>query len=359
MNNLFIVGPMISQHIQSWYEGWENEAKLHIFTIHPGGRKPPDYAVIHNVKITGTRLDFLLLIPIFLYHWYKLKPKITNFHYLSSYGLLALFLPKNGLILNTWGSDVNLPYKSKSYIRRWFINKALNKFIWINAPAKHIKEKLIRLGADENIIDVFQYGINVGIPSQSLNKRKNERIVFISNRNWQPVYNISKIIKEFLSWQKISKYDAELWIYGRGNEREKRDIMDSLIVYNVLLQSKIIFKGYTEKQNMLNEITNANIYISIPKRDGTPLSLLEAMNLGLYPIVSDIDANHEWLTEKSAIFVDINKRNSLQNAFEKAIENYYQSNWQTTNHSMIYKYANANINVPRFQEMIIKLIKQN
>jgi glycosyltransferase involved in cell wall biosynthesis len=37
--------------------------------------------------------------------------------------------------------------------------------------------------------------------------------------------------------------------------------------------------------------------ISIPKSDGTPVSLLEAMAAGCLPILSDLPVYHDWITD--------------------------------------------------------------
>lgn len=40
------------------------------------------------------------------------------------------------------------------------------------------------------------------------------------------------------------------------------------------------------------------LFISIPTSDATSLSLLEAMSYGVYPIVSNLPANLEWIMDK-------------------------------------------------------------
>jgi glycosyltransferase involved in cell wall biosynthesis len=40
-----------------------------------------------------------------------------------------------------------------------------------------------------------------------------------------------------------------------------------------------------------------DVYVSASLSDTTSVSLLEAMACGLFPIVTDIPANHEWITD--------------------------------------------------------------
>ena len=48
---------------------------------------------------------------------------------------------------------------------------------------------------------------------------------------------------------------------------------------------------------MLEALHSGSCYISASLSDGTANSLLEAMAAGLFPIVSDIPANREWIAD--------------------------------------------------------------
>ena len=45
----------------------------------------------------------------------------------------------------------------------------------------------------------------------------------------------------------------------------------------------------------MDELRRATIYLSASLSDSTSVSLLEAMALGAYPVLSDIPANREWI----------------------------------------------------------------
>lgn len=47
-----------------------------------------------------------------------------------------------------------------------------------------------------------------------------------------------------------------------------------------------------------NLLYKNDVFISIPSSDSTSVSLLEAMCCGLFPIVSDLPANREWIHDK-------------------------------------------------------------
>jgi glycosyltransferase involved in cell wall biosynthesis len=61
------------------------------------------------------------------------------------------------------------------------------------------------------------------------------------------------------------------------------------------LDGRVSFTGKVHNDELLEILRRHNVYLSASLWDGTSLSLLEAMAMGLFPIVSDIRANAAWL----------------------------------------------------------------
>jgi glycosyltransferase involved in cell wall biosynthesis len=349
---VFIVGPLTSQHIQQWYKKFNDQVlnmPVHVFTVHPGGESLPDNFIIHSAKITGSRLDFLFLMPVLLCFFLLKRPKIVNFHFVSSYGLLALLLPKHNsaFFLHTWGSDVNMTYDAMPGLKCRLASKALKKMDWINAPANHIKRKLVAIGAAEEKIDVYQYGVDVDFIRRLVREKQALPLVFVSNRNWQAIYRIPALVEAFLEWQTRTPKHAELWLFGSGSDADRAAVTDVIKRYDPEVQSKIKIMGYTPKHEMLEKIAAAHFFVSIPTRDGSPVSLLEAMLLRLYPIVSDIDANKEILSDKTALFWQAEDNRHLVSLFEKAVEMDISSALEE-NVEHVVTTADINVNLSRF-----------
>ena len=125
---------------------------------------------------------------------------------------------------------------------------------------------------------------------------------------------------------------------------------------------QLFFQGYTNKKDMLKQMQSSNIYISIPSRDGTPLSLLEAMALGLYPIVSSIDANHEWISSNNGVFVnDMSNIEEISEAMSKSMDFIYSENkdYLHSNYEQVKNKADISVNIPHFyKKSIISCIKK-
>jgi glycosyltransferase involved in cell wall biosynthesis len=357
---VMVVGPTISQHIQKWFSAsalTKQLAPLEVFTLHNGGIEFQTPVRITHFKIFGNRVDFVLCIPLFWLKWCILRPKVTNFHFISSYGLLSLLLPKKNLILNTWGSDVNLAYKSKSRLKRWLIKRALMRFAWINAPAEHLKQKLVELGAQASKIEVFQYGIDFDqMPDSIDTAHSNSTLRFVSNRNWQTIYRIEHVINGFAHYlQTNPNIDAQLYVFGGGDLHDNKKLERVLDCFPLEVRNNIHLKGYMERTAMLQFIASCDFYISIPERDGTPLSVLEAMFLGLYPIVSDIDANREILCDEHATYVDLADSFSLANALGAAVTKHKIGDWRNINRKRVIENFDLLKNSALFQQRILNL----
>lgn len=57
----------------------------------------------------------------------------------------------------------------------------------------------------------------------------------------------------------------------------------------------IEFLGGLDRETLRDEMQRAELYVSMALSDGTSSSLLEAMAVGCFPVLSDIPANREWL----------------------------------------------------------------
>jgi glycosyltransferase involved in cell wall biosynthesis len=57
------------------------------------------------------------------------------------------------------------------------------------------------------------------------------------------------------------------------------------------------FTGRVNRRDLVNYLNAADIYVSTSHSDGTSLSLLEALAVGLPAVVTDVPANLEWIKD--------------------------------------------------------------
>ena len=91
---------------------------------------------------------------------------------------------------------------------------------------------------------------------------------------------------------KLPKYRL---IFTSGGEKlpEVRALADRLIPPAV--RARIEFFEGVSYGTILETLSRSPIFVSMSRSDGTATSLLEALGTGLYPVLSDIPQNREWI----------------------------------------------------------------
>jgi glycosyltransferase involved in cell wall biosynthesis len=87
--------------------------------------------------------------------------------------------------------------------------------------------------------------------------------------------------------------DALCTIAGDGPDRAQYEALTR----ELGLDDTIHFVGWTDPPRLAELLRTHRIYVSASRADGASVSLFEAMACGSYPVVSDIDANREWVRD--------------------------------------------------------------
>lgn len=176
------------------------------------------------------------------------------------------------------GSDIlTMPQKGWAY-------KAMLKYILkrsqaYNAGSPYLLEQMQRYCPKRSEILLANLGIN---PIKPLEK---ENIVF-SNRLHSPLYRIDEVIKAFAKFVSKPEFaDWRLVVAATGKEKEFQQLSQSLGI-----EDKVKFVGWLSQKENAEYYAKSKIYISLPKSDSFPISLLEAMSGECLCIVSDLPA---------------------------------------------------------------------
>ena len=176
------------------------------------------------------------------------------------------------------GSDIlTMPKKGWAY-------KAMLKYILkhsqaYNAGSHYLLEKMQKYCPKRSEILLANLGFN---PIQA---QKKENIIY-SNRLHSPLYRIDNIIKAFANF--VSKPQFEDWqlvVAATGKEKEFQQLSQSLGI-----EDKVKFVGWLSQKENAEYYAKSKIYISLPKSDSFPISLMEAMSGECIPVISDLPA---------------------------------------------------------------------
>ena len=202
------------------------------------------------------------------------------------------------------------------------------------------------------------------IYSYPLNQPKRDDLLIdnelkiISVRNFDDLYNIDKIIKSLSIFTGKNEIYVTLYIAGRGDENSTKSIKE-LARIHANDKLKIEFKGFLDSSSFNDVLLDAQVVMSIPDMDGTPLSVLESIYVGLIPILSDIDANHEWITKDCGYFVNPNDIEGIVDtifSLHSELNGKSLSQILLKNRNIVLKNACYEINTKRLKDAILSCI---
>ncbi len=236
----------------------------------------------------------------------EISPDLIHIHQVNRVAYFvsrAAFKLRIPVITTAWGSDVLvIPQANKFY--RYLVHKTLERSSIVTADSKEMIAAMNSVYVGGEKYRLLQYGVDL-IPSLP-----KEKIIY-SNRLHEKLYRIEQIIdyaEDFFQ----SHPDWQLVIGATGSET----ITLMKLVEQKNLNDKITFVGWLEKSDNQNWYARASIYISIPKHDGTAVSLLEAMSAGCIPVVSNLEVSKEWISDGENGVIEKQGVNPLEEALK-------------------------------------------
>jgi glycosyltransferase involved in cell wall biosynthesis len=315
--HISVVTPKVYQ--KSHYVEEQKGIKVHRFPFFSGNRRLIEYKKIPYLRMLLYYLTgFFLTIYVVLKHHCHL----IHAHWAIPAGLIGVLggaLLKIPVIVTIHGSDFRIG-TTKTYI----VKKI---FLYVCKRAKHIisvsevfKRGIEKLGIRGEKISVFPMGVNEPFLRSLINQKADrigEHFTILSNRLLLPIYNVSLLIRAIPEVLK-EEPNAKFVIAGDGSEREKLEKQVSSLNIN----SSVQFLGWVMHEEMAKLLSQTDIYVSTSLDDGTSVSLLEAMASGAFPIVTDIPANREWISDgENGFLVPVDQEKSLAEKVVEAIRN--------------------------------------
>lgn len=286
-----------SIHTRRWVEYFRDRGQqVSVVSFTPADPMPGVdlHYLRHSFRIRRehTNWHYLLQLPRLWQRVREIKPDLLNAHFLSSYGVLgSLVRPLNcPYVISLHGSDV-LHIANRSLLHATGAKLALRRADLITSPAQHMTDRLDAfVGADKPILTA-QYGVDTTCfhPPPVAARRSP---ICVSTRAMDPIYNVETTLLAARTLEEIGS-PLQLHLANEGplySELRRR-------AADLGLQSRVRFLGRIGQDEIAAALRSAAVYVSTSLSDGASLSLLEAMACGSFPVVSDIAANREWITD--------------------------------------------------------------
>jgi len=220
---------------------------------------------------------------------------ILHSHFLVPGGLIGSILsakPRIPHLLTVHGREARMSARNRIVrpIARWTMKRVKA----LTFTARHIQAACESLGVPVKPARHIPMGIRNDFFAESAHgeaDRDMSSMKIISTRTLlEDPYNISQLLYAMVDVIRENP-DVRLTLAGEGPDREKYEAL----ACELGLTNVVNFSGWAAPVQLAAMLRDHDIYVSTSKFDGASVSLFEAMASGVYPVISDIEANRECL----------------------------------------------------------------
>lgn len=272
---------------------------LQLRRFRPGGEPVPPEGVPMG-SLGGHRLcpwPDRLRLHAFRRVLLRVRPDIVHAGPVPTCGFLAALSGFHPLLLMSWGSDI-LVQAERGPIGRGLTRLALRRADGIVCDCRAVRDRLTeRWGYPAECITVFPWGVDLDrfhpAPSALGLRRRfgwEGKPVVIHTRSFERIYGIETLL-ETIRIAAGRNPELRFILAGDGSLRP----MIQRFLARHRLEGTVHLAGRVPHESLPDYFNESDLYLSCSLSDGSSVSLLEAMACGLPAVVSDLDANREWV----------------------------------------------------------------
>ena len=230
----------------------------------------------------------------------RIEADVLHAHYLTGYGFLARLSGFRPYVITVWGSDVfrTLPESRRA---RVYGRLALGGADLVTADSVDLAEGAIAGGAHRDRTEVVQFGVDTERFSPAPRNEEllariglaTPRVVF-SPRILMPWNRHEDVIRAVATMPP----DVGLLFSALHADPEERRRLEAL-VDELGLRARTRFLEEIPHDQMADHLRLADVIVSVPETDGTPVTILEALACEVPVVASDVPSVTEWLADVS------------------------------------------------------------
>jgi glycosyltransferase involved in cell wall biosynthesis len=243
------------------------------------------------------------------------------------------------------GSDVLLA----NWIQRRVSRVTLKRAAAVVANGKYLAARTLELVPTAKLTTLY---IGVEIERFSFSDKSDHSPAFVCTRSFLSVYDNATIIRAFGSLNSVPSNLTVSFLSSGSLLAESMSLADSTIA--PAWRSRMRFEGGVSDTAMTRALESASYYISASLSDGASSSLLEAMACGLFPILSDIPANREWVVhEKNGLLFSPGDASQLSECIRRALsEEAWMAGARISNRRLVEQYGNVNASMKALVDLL-------
>jgi L-malate glycosyltransferase len=214
------------------------------------------------------------------------------------------------------GSDIRLVTGAKR-----FISSLVARFAALNlANGAALAEYGETLFAPTKMV-TFYHGIDCDRFTIGDAAASRDGVSLICTRSFEPVYDNATVLEAFVGVRRVVPKAHAIFAAGGSLKTAVEKRWRALAAGDD--ESAVRFIGGAPNATLVELLKISDIYVSMSLSDGTSTSMLEAFAAELYPIMSDIPANREWIDTHGCMgaLVPVGDVKALENAIVDAMTN--------------------------------------
>ncbi len=237
-------------------------------------------------------------------------PDVVHGHYITTAALYLLASQISPVIGSAVGSDILVDTQA---IHARILVGALGRWVdGFTSVAPHVTRMMVGLGIPKGRIVTFPWGVDTELfrPAEEIPRLA----AIVSTRSFEQVYDLPTLIRAF-AVASLARENVRLRLFGDGSLRAEM----VRLAASLGVGDHVEFPGHVKQVVLAKALRKASVYVSTSTSDGASVSLLEAMASGLVPVVTDIEANRDWIrNEDNGLLFPVGDSTSLSKALRRA-----------------------------------------
>jgi len=234
----------------------------------------------------------------------EIRPDVVHVQSMYYPGYLGAFVSMVPRVITVWAfDDVWLPLAKGPWLLRQGLSRwALERGRVVTGISTSLVGEILRLRVAQERVCVFHWGVDLAVFNRdksresvraSLGLDADGRKVVLSSRNLDATCNTELIVRAIPEVVKRAPNTDFLFLWNyedRAYSGKIRKIVDELGIGRWTR-----FVGPIDYSQVHRYYRAADLFVSVPRFDSGPVSLIEAMACGAAPIVSDLACVSEWI----------------------------------------------------------------
>lgn len=281
----------------------------------------------------------------------QFQPHVVNAHFASGYGFVAVTATRHldlPVVLHIWGSDI-LIAPSRSGFSKRKVQGALRNASLVIGDSRYLVEAASRIsdiartevipwGIERQYFELFDASRKVATPVRVIMPRPHE-----------PVYNTEFALDALEPLLGAGAITLTVPAWGKY----RRHFEDAS---SHLPPGSIVFYERCSRHDFMTRLGEHDVYLSCSRSDSSPASLIEAMALGLVPVVGDIPGVRELMAGDTGLSFPLSSPPALYDTMKRLIDD--PAVWaeqRRRNHERMKSEATFEVNVERTIALLQKV----